>query len=274
MQMRNTKLIIFSDLDGSLLDHETYRWDAAQPWLARLANEATPLIITTSKTEAEIEPLRQALGLEQYPYIAENGAIAVLPSAWQTHPDYPKKRIGAGYSIIRTQLMQLRASGFRFKGFGDMNSAEIAEMTGLTEQDAQRAQQREATEPLLWLDEQNALPRFCQLLAAADLALTQGGRFYHVMNAQTSKGFMVNWIKTQYIEKYGTDITTLGLGDGPNDISLLCAVDCAVLIKGKENQIVNLPESYSGKQYGTQHSGPQGWSEGLDHFINNGHFSV
>ncbi|GLY59154.1 hypothetical protein Pcaca05_00120 [Pectobacterium carotovorum subsp. carotovorum] len=44
MQTRNTKLIIFSDLDGSLLDHETYRWDAAQPWLTRLANEGIPLV--------------------------------------------------------------------------------------------------------------------------------------------------------------------------------------------------------------------------------------
>ncbi|GKW27505.1 mannosyl-3-phosphoglycerate phosphatase-related protein [Pectobacterium brasiliense] len=274
MQTRNTKLIIFSDLDGSLLDHETYRWDAAQPWLTRLANEGIPLIITTSKTAAEVEPLRRALGLEPYPYIAENGAIAVLPTTWQSHPDYPRKRIGAGYSVIRTQLESLRASGFRFKGFGDMSCTEIAEMTGLAAQDAQRAQQREATEPLLWLDEQNALLCFCQLLAEAGLALTQGGRFYHVMSAQTSKGFMVNWIKTQYVEKYGTDVKTLGLGDGPNDISLLCTVDYAVLIKGKVNQIVNLPESYGGEQYCTQNSGPQGWSEGLDHFIGNEYFSA
>ncbi|MBN3079809.1 mannosyl-3-phosphoglycerate phosphatase-related protein [Pectobacterium polaris] len=274
MQTRNKKLIIFSDLDGSLLDHETYRWDAAKPWLTRLANEGIPLIITTSKTAAEVEPLRLALGLEPYPYIAENGAIAVLPPTWQSHPSYPRKRMGAGYSVIRTQLESLRASGFCFRGFGDMSSTEIAEMTGLTVQDARRAQQREATEPLLWLDEQNALPRFCQSLAEAGLTLTQGGRFYHAMSAQTSKGFMANWIKTQYSEKYGTDVKTLGLGDGPNDISLLYAVDYAVLIKGKGNQIVNLPESYSGKQYCTQNAGPQGWSEGLAYFIGNDHFSA
>ncbi len=182
--------------------------------------------------------------------------------------------MGAGYSVIRTQLESMRASGFRFKGFGDMSCTEIAEMTGLVTQDAQRAQQREATEPLLWLDEQNALLRFCQLLAEAGLALTQGGRFYHAMSAQTSKGFMVNWIKTQYTEKYGTDIKTLGLGDGPNDVSLLCAMDYAVLIKGKGNQIVTLPESHSGKHYYTQAPGPQGWSEGLAHFIGKGHFSA
>ncbi|WP_409160203.1 mannosyl-3-phosphoglycerate phosphatase-related protein [Pectobacterium sp. B2J-2] len=272
MQTRNTKLIIFSDLDGSLLDHETYRWDAAQPWLMRLANEAIPLIITTSKTAAEVEPLRQALGLEHYPYIAENGAIAALPRAWQTHPDYPWKRIGMEYSVIRDRLAQLRAFGFRFKGFGDMNHAEIAEVTGLTEQEAHWAQQREASEPLLWLDDAGKLPHFCQLLAEMELSLTQGGRFHHVMGKQVSKGFTTNWIKTQYIEKYATSVKTLGLGDGPNDVSFLCTVDCAVLIKGKENQILTLPESYAGEQYCTQASGPRGWSEGLEHFIGNGHF--
>ncbi|GKV85404.1 mannosyl-3-phosphoglycerate phosphatase-related protein [Pectobacterium atrosepticum] len=272
MQPRNTKLIIFSDLDGSLLDHETYRWDDAQPWLTRLTNEAIPLIITTSKTAAEVEPLRQALGLDDYPYIAENGAIATLPPTWRPHPDYPRKRMGSGYSIIRTQLEQLRASGFRFKGFGDMSGKEVAEVTGLSEQDARLAQQREASEPLLWLDDASRLPHFRQLLADMGLALTQGGRFYHVMSAQTSKGFTANWIKTQCIEKYDTDVKTLGLGDGPNDISLLCTVDCAVLIKGIENQIVSLPGSYGGEQYCTKNSGPRGWSEGLDHFISNGHF--
>lgn len=139
MQTRNTTLIIFSDLDGSLLDHETYRWDAALPWLTRLANESIPLIITTSKTAVEVAPLQQALGLEQYPYIAENGAIAALPLAWQTHPDYPRKRIGVEYSVIRDRLVQLRASGFHFKGFGDMNHAEIAEVTGLTRDTAGNA---------------------------------------------------------------------------------------------------------------------------------------
>ncbi|GKW21821.1 mannosyl-3-phosphoglycerate phosphatase [Pectobacterium araliae] len=274
MKKCNTTLIIFSDLDGSLLDHETYRWDAAQPWLMRLANEAIPLIITTSKTAAEVERLQRALGLDEYPYIAENGAVVVLPQAWQAHPDYPRKRIGSGYSVIRTQLEQLRTSGFRFKGFGDMSHAEIADATGLSEQDARRAQQREASEPLLWLDDADRLPHFRQLLADVGLTLTQGGRFYHVMDRQASKGFTSNWIKTQYTERYGANIKTLGLGDGPNDLSLLCAVDWAVLIKGKENQIVKLPESYVGEQYCTQNSGPQGWSEGLEHFIGNGYFSA
>lgn len=272
MQQRTTKLIIFSDLDGSLLDHDTYRWDAAKPWLTRLANEAIPLIITTSKTAAEVDPLQQALGLGDYPYIAENGAVVVLPQTWRTHPDYPRKTIGLAYSALRNQLERLRALGFQFKGFGDMHQSEITAVTGLTEHAALRAQQREASEPLLWLDDAGKLPHFRQLLAEVGLSLTQGGRFYHVMDQQANKGFTANWIKIQHIEKYATSIKTLGLGDGPNDVSLLCTVDCAVLIKGKENQIVNLPESYIGEQYCTQASGPQGWSEGLDHFIGNDRF--
>ncbi|MEH0832638.1 mannosyl-3-phosphoglycerate phosphatase-related protein [Pectobacterium cacticida] len=274
MPICKTKLIIFSDLDGSLLDHDTYRWDAAQPWLRRLADEEIPVIITTSKTATEVEPLRTALELEDYPYIAENGAMAILPTAWRSHPDYPKKSGGAPYSAIRHQLIQLRSSGFRFQGFGDMNSVELAEMTGLTAQAAELALRREASEPLRWLDDPDKLPAFREQLAQAGFSLTQGGRFYHVMSAQTSKGRMANWIKKQYKEKYGHSVKTLALGDGPNDVSLLSEADYAVLIKGKTHQIVSLPESFRGEQYCTQNSGPQGWTEGLQHFIGKRYFSA
>ena len=34
-------LIIFTDLDGSLLDHHDYSWKPAQPWLDKLAAAIT-----------------------------------------------------------------------------------------------------------------------------------------------------------------------------------------------------------------------------------------
>lgn len=44
-------------------------------------------------------------------------------------------------------------------------------------------------------------------------------------------------------------------------------MDNAVVIKAKGNQLVDLPESYTGKLYRTRNMGPDGWSEGLDHFL-------
>ncbi|SQI39636.1 Putative mannosyl-3-phosphoglycerate phosphatase [Serratia plymuthica] len=88
-------LLIFTDLDGSLLDHHSYCWQAAQPWLEQLAHTQTPLIIATSKTAAEVAPLQQQLGLSHWPFIAENGAQIVFPAQRRNHPDYPTKHLGA-----------------------------------------------------------------------------------------------------------------------------------------------------------------------------------
>lgn len=52
-------MVVFSDLDGALLDHETYEFDAARPALDRLRRDGVPLVLCTSKTRAEVEPIER-----------------------------------------------------------------------------------------------------------------------------------------------------------------------------------------------------------------------
>lgn len=63
---------VFTDLDGTLLDHETYSWEAARPALERLELSGIPWILVTSKTRAEVELWRKQLG-NRHPFIIENG---------------------------------------------------------------------------------------------------------------------------------------------------------------------------------------------------------
>ena len=65
-------LLVFSDLDGTLLDHQSYSFQGAEKALQRLLHHSIPLILTSSKTRAELETLREKLGLHT-PFIAENG---------------------------------------------------------------------------------------------------------------------------------------------------------------------------------------------------------
>ncbi|VDZ63134.1 Putative mannosyl-3-phosphoglycerate phosphatase [Serratia odorifera] len=105
-------LLIFTDLDGSLLDHHSYRWDAAKPWLDRLAQAKVPLIVATSKTAAEVQQLQQQLGLSALPFIAENGAQIVFPAFWQQDTQL----FGADYPSLLAALDQLRQqTGFAFQ---------------------------------------------------------------------------------------------------------------------------------------------------------------
>ena len=72
--------LVFSDLDGSLLDHDTYSHAAAAPALQRLDQHHIPLILVSSKTRVEIERLRSDLN-NSHPFISENGAAVFVPKA-------------------------------------------------------------------------------------------------------------------------------------------------------------------------------------------------
>jgi mannosyl-3-phosphoglycerate phosphatase len=72
------KTLVFTDMDGTLLDHHTYSFEAAKPALSALESKSIPVIPTTSKTFAELQPLRERIGLDG-PFIVENGAAIFIP---------------------------------------------------------------------------------------------------------------------------------------------------------------------------------------------------
>ena len=49
------KIIVFTDLDSTLLHPKTYSFDAAMPALKLIKEKDIPLILCSSKTRAEIE---------------------------------------------------------------------------------------------------------------------------------------------------------------------------------------------------------------------------
>lgn len=258
-------LLIFTDLDGSLLDHDSYSWQAAQPWLQRLNAARLPVIIASSKTAAEITVLQQRLGLSAFPFIAENGAQVVFPAAWHR----PARVFGADYAAIVNALRRLRAS-FAFRGFADVDDATVAQWCGFTPAEARLARQRAGTEPLRWLDDERQLAQFRRALAQQRLALTRGGRFYHVMGRGVSKGRAARWLTHRYQLRHQRAFATLALGDGPNDLPLLQSADYAVLIRARHGAALRLPATRRGRLYRSRQTGPAGWSEGLDHFLLSG----
>ena len=253
----DSSLMIVTDLDGSLLDHHDYNWQAASEWLTRLKQHAIPVVICSSKTAAEIIPLQKRLGLAGYSFIAENGAHV----AFDGEPVLNNEP-GENYLALCKTLGTLRAS-FRFSGFHDFSDAEVARFTGLTLTEASQSRQRMASEVVLWRDEIDKLDDFRVALAEHQLALTQGGRFWHVMPADCGKGVAL----AQLLQSLPSPPTTIGLGDGPNDAPMLEQVDYAVVIKGFSTTPVILQRTDQQNIYHTAHVGPQGWREGLDYFL-------
>jgi len=64
--------LVFTDLDGTLLDHNTYGWEEAIPALELCRTRGVPVILVSSKTRAEMAALRCKLSIST-PFISENG---------------------------------------------------------------------------------------------------------------------------------------------------------------------------------------------------------
>lgn len=263
--------LVFTDLDGSLLDHDSYDWSPALPWLRVLKASGALVIPVTSKTRSELMALRQALDLGDSPFIAENGALAALPPAWcharrdtSPGPDgLVLRNLGIDVGLIRRRVIIWRERlGVRCRTMSEMSLDEVMDITGLGEQEARLARLREGSEPLIWLDAEGAFEPFRAGLAGDGLRMTRGGRFWHV-TGDTDKGLAVDWLIRRFRDLRGVEAETLALGDGPNDVSMLEAVDAAVVIRGRHGLVV-APKAQ--QLYRTEATGPHGWAEGIAHF--------
>ena len=247
--------LVFTDLDGTLLDHDTYDYRPALPALGRLRQAGIPVIPATSKTLAELDDLAQRLELTG-PRVAENGSVIALPG--------PPPRITItrpGYAGIRAFLAQCRQRpGWRFQGFGDMSVEEIADHTGLSPEEAERAAQRLASEPLLWLGSAQHMHQFCAYASDQGLRVLQGGRFVHLLG-DTDKGRALQAVTGSW----GGPVRSIALGDSPNDCDLLLAADIPVIVRRKDGTHLALPQRPDAII--TQAAGPAGWNQAINRLL-------
>ncbi len=271
--------IVFTDLDGTLLDHETYRYSAACPALKALRRRDIPLILVSSKTRAELEPLAQQLELS-HPLIPENGSAVFIPldyfptkllgPEWQQRGRYRVLTLGQPYDQIRAALAQIKTAlaNTPVRGFGDWSVAEVAAATGLSPDEAARARQREYSEPFTCEAQPDLLrgvvaavsgSRQSAGLSRVPLSLQRGGRFW-CLTGPADKGQAVSILLSCYRRQYGP-VTSLGLGDGPNDLPLLQSVDQAVVIPGQRLQ--ELWDQRQSHWSLAPAPGPEGWNEAV-----------
>ena len=229
--------VIFSDLDGTLLDNETYSFKAATEALDFLNSEQIPLILCSSKTRKEIELYRNLLS-NNSPFISENGGGIFIPKTYFSQ-EFDYHREIDGYQVIdlgtsrETLISTLRSiseeTGIQIKGFSDMNVKEIAELTGLDKDTAKLAMVRDHSEPFIIPEDEKYAATIEDKINLKGYRHTRGGRFHHILG-ENDKGKAVMILSNLYKSEL-SDFKTVGLGDSLNDLPMLQTVDIPIIVQ-------------------------------------------
>lgn len=239
------KFVIFTDLDGTLLNHEDYSFEDAKPSLEYIKKHDIPLIFTTSKTKDECEILQKQMNITA-PFIVENGAAIY-------YPDGRVDQLGLQHHQIKN-FMDRWIDEFKILSFSNMKIEDIMEYTLFSYEQAKVAKSRDFSEPFLIHDERR-LTELEQLAEAEGMKILKGGRFYHCVGIKQDKGVAV-----QRTLKHYPNSICIGLGDNYNDVAMLKVVDIPVLIPHHEGKYIDFELENLIK---APYKGSLGWHEVL-----------
>lgn len=269
------KIIIFTDLDGTLLDYYNYSFEPALPALKIIKENNIPLIICSSKTRREIEYYRKKLG-NTHPFISENGGGIFIPKNYfkfqisgsrcitEKSKDYHIIKLGAQYSDLRIAIEALRKEGFSIRGFGDMSAKEIAKLAGITIKEAKMAKERNFDEPFIFKGNNEEFKKLRDAIEKRGFNVTQG-RFFHIFG-NSDKGKAVSILINLYKKKYDK-IISIAIGDSLNDIPMLENVDYPFFVKkpdGSYETQIDIPHLKKAEGIG-----PEGWNKAVLSLIMN-----
>ena len=228
MKPECVKIVVFADLDGSLLN-ENYEYDQIEPIIYHLLSLNVSIVFTSSKTKEEIVFYRKQLRIND-PFIVENGSAILIPKNYfEINYEYTKQslgynviELGTPYVIIREKLIATRnQTNANIIGFGDLTSEEIAKDSGLSLSLAQLSKKREYSEPFKILDgnEKEVL----KAISSKGLCYTRGNRYLHAVGS-CDKGKATSILKNLYLRQFNR-ILSIGVGDSENDLTMLKIVD-------------------------------------------------
>jgi len=261
------EVILFTDLDGTLVDHKSYGVRAALPALDLLVRRGFPIIPVSSKTSAEIRRWVKLLTLEG-PFICENGCGVVIPKGClTTTPDGAVERdgewrisLGADIETVRRGLEELsETAGFSYRSFGQMSPDEVSSLTGLAGKELDQCMAREYDEPFVILDDHDA-DLIGEKAAEKGFHFTKGERFYHLTSG-CHKGEAVQLLVNLYRQER-SDPLFVAIGDSFNDLPMFQSVDMPFLVQKPDGTYDPLiPENAACRVDGV---GPRGWRAAVE----------
>jgi mannosyl-3-phosphoglycerate phosphatase family protein len=241
------KYLIFTDLDGTLLDHHTYSTKIAKKAWTLLNNRHIPIIFCSSKTVDEQLFLQKKLNIE-HPFIVENGSAIIIPNNYFGCPLENSIRLTDTHDMIVLAQKNIadihlvlekinKEHDTTWYGFTSATIKEIAEVTELRGAAVPRAKHRWFTETLIAAQPNDGAN---VTLNNNGFSLSQGGRFLTIQDHTIDKGKAVNLVTQLFANLWKTRPTTIGIGESLNDAAMLQVVDKPFLVQKPDKTWANI----------------------------------
>ena len=263
------RYLIFTDLDGTLLDHNNYSFGNNKKMISTIINNKNEIIFNTSKTFSECKKLLKELKLSNMPFSTENGAVLYFPKIKfnkiknsSSFEKYWKVRIAKLSSKAWHLFLKQKQKKYNFLIAQDLSSKILKKYTNLD--GTSKMLNREASQIILWEDSLVNLKKFKNALKSEKQGvLIQGSRFIQVSsvcNKRIAKKLISHAYDYQFYGTYSKN--TIALGDSKNDIDMLNSASYPCLIKNRSGYF---PKLRSNKKNIIKSSkfAPDGWSQVL-----------
>ena len=253
---QNFKVVIFTDLDGSLLHRDTFKFDTIKDYISSLVDQGIIIIPNSSKTEKEIEKFNEELGVK-LPYISENGSS--IQGLNLINVNFPNKII---LSREKEELLevfmdkvpeQLRDKCVQIS---KINKKDQEKIFGQKEGDLKNALNRKYTLPFLFKGGKNEKNKLLKVLNSNSLTLQEGGRVLNLCDNINKVKSMNKVIKI--LKKTEDKIKSIAVGDNYNDLDMLknCDIPCLVFNDKFKMDQINIDNLiFSNKP------SPEGWAD-------------
>ena len=249
-------LIIFTDLDGSLLHRDNFKFDEIKDYVKNLIDEGITIIPNTSKTEKETEVFLNELGSE-LPFISENGSV--INGLNLLKKDLPQKLI---LGRDKSELLKVFNNEvpknliIKCKWLYLMNKDDQTNILGLSKNNLRFALDRKFTIPFVFEGTKNEKIELNKILKILGLTLQEGGRVVNLCdNVNKAKSMQ---IFLRFLKKDKKKIKTIAVGDNYNDLDMLKNADIACLVFNDQfkQDLINLDNLIVSNK-----PSPEGWAD-------------
>jgi mannosyl-3-phosphoglycerate phosphatase family protein len=264
-------LVIFTAVEGALLDPKSQSWSAASEALEEIERRRVPLVLVTSGTRAELEAFRTKIG-HGHPFVTESGGGLFIPDGYFTRKLEGAVRVGRYFCVafgrpyaeaIATAEELAQESGAAIVGYSQLSAREIARNTGEHAHQAELAKQREFSERFFFVGDSDAAEAKFELAARERGWNAIRGEPFWELRAGNDEARALRHFMRLVRESQHARLRSIAIGGSARDLPLLAAADQAIVLpqrgQGSNPELAaRLPKATPADA-----SGPAGWNDAV-----------